>query len=141
MDQEQKIEILSHFVEYCKKRLQIQGQPQMRFTSDRDWAVQQRSFGSYNPNTGEITVYVGNRNLADILRTLAHELVHEKQREDEKLEDESGETGSEIENQANALAGVLMRDYGKINDLIYESRVLTLKEVYEIEKEIIKLKK
>lgn len=141
MDQEQKIQILNHFISFCKERLNIVGEPNIQFTDDRDWAVQHRSFGSYNPNTDEITVYIGNRNLADILRTLGHELVHEKQREDRKIEDGSGETGSDVENEANAVAGILMRDYGKMNDLIYESRVLTLKEVYEIEKEITRLKK
>jgi hypothetical protein len=34
----------------------------------------------------------------------------------------SGETGSVIENEANAKAGVLLRDFGKINDSIYEHK-------------------
>ena len=35
----------------------------------------------------------------------------------------SGKTGSPIENQAHDVAGVIMREYGKIQPLIYESKV------------------
>jgi hypothetical protein len=59
--------------------------------------------------------------MADILRTLAHELVHRKQEEDGRLDIKSGETGSPIEDEANATAGVLLRNFGKINNSIYES--------------------
>ena len=58
--------------------------------------------------------------MADILRTLAHELVHRKQAEDGRLNITSGETGSDIENEANAQAGVLLRNFGKLNKQIYQ---------------------
>jgi len=61
-----------------------------------------KTFGTFEPGTGKIWIYVGNRNMADILRTLAHELVHHKQKEDGRLQPNSGETGSEIENEANS---------------------------------------
>jgi hypothetical protein len=35
--------------------------------------------GNYDPGTQTITVYVKNRHLKDILRTLCHELVHHNQ--------------------------------------------------------------
>jgi len=60
--------------------------------------------------------------MADILRTLAHELVHRKQEEDGRLTPTSGETGSPIEDEANAMAGVLLRNFGKINNGIYENK-------------------
>jgi hypothetical protein len=81
-----------------------------------------RSFGSFNPNNDKIWVYVKNRNMADILRTLAHELVHRKQAEDGRIENKSGNTGSDIENEANAMAGILLRKFGKQNENIYESK-------------------
>jgi hypothetical protein len=34
----------------------------------------------------------------------------------------SGETGSDIENEANAMAGVLLRNFGKQNPIIYEAQ-------------------
>jgi Zn-dependent peptidase ImmA (M78 family) len=80
----------------------------------------------YKNDNKEITVYVKNRNLADILRTLGHELVHHRQNELGMLDMTSGETGSEIENQANATAGVMMRDFGKRHEQIYESQTIKL---------------
>lgn len=134
-----KQQILEEFIDYCKQRLGIEGEPDIQFINNRDWTVQHRSFGAYDPNTDNIIIYVSNRNLADILRTLAHELVHHRQRELGKISDiNAGKTGSEIENQANALAGILMRDYGRTNDLIYESKIPSLGQIY---KEIIKSNK
>lgn len=128
MNPEQRKKIIEDFIEYCKSRLSIEANPNIEFTEDREWAVGHRSFGSYNTENSNIIVYVGNRNLADTLRTLAHELVHHKQRELGQVEkSEDGNTGSHIENQANALAGVLMRDYGKINNLIYETKEPSIK--------------
>jgi hypothetical protein len=49
-------------------------------------------------------------------------LVHRKQDEDGRIDYESGETGSDIENEANAQAGVLLRDYGKVDNGIYEAK-------------------
>ena len=73
-----------------------------------------------NTTSKKIWIYVKNRNMADILRTLAHELVHYKQLLDGALNSESGKTGSDEENEANAQAGVLLRDFGKVNPVIYE---------------------
>ena len=47
-------------------------------------------------------------------------MVHAHQKESNELDITSGETGSSIENEANALAGVIMRDYGKENPMIFE---------------------
>ena len=49
----------------------------------------------------------------DIFRTVAHELVHHSQNENSKLPPDAGTTGSDYENQANAMAGVLMRNYAQ----------------------------
>ena len=129
-----KILTIEDFVEFAVKRLGINKVPELKFVGNRDWAVERHSFGQYNPSDNTLTVYIGNRNMADILRTLGHELVHHRQNELNKLEDGSGKTGSEIENEANALAGVLMRDYGRINDTIYEAVTPSLKQIYEAEK-------
>ena len=54
---------------------------------------------------------IKGRHLVDISRTLAHELVHWKQRiEGQELD---GSDGSETENQANAIAGIIMRRFGQ----------------------------
>jgi Zn-dependent peptidase ImmA (M78 family) len=52
---------------------------------------------------------------------LAHELTHYKQDLEGRIDENSGEAGSDIENEANATAAVIMRNYGKANRGIYES--------------------
>lgn len=134
MRPEERDNIIKEFIQFCKSELEIDHLPKIRFTQDRKWAAGNHSFGAYAPEESSLVVYIGNRNLADTLRTLAHELVHHRQNELGHIESESGKSGSPIENQANALAGVLMRKYGKSNDTIYEACIPTLKEIYEAEK-------
>jgi len=118
-----KILIVKEFLIYCKSNLDIKKMPSIKFVSERQWTIDNRSFGKYTPDREQLEVYIGNRNLADILRTLSHELVHHKQKEDSRLEFESGNTGSDIENEANALSGVIMRNFGQKNEMIYESSI------------------
>jgi Zn-dependent peptidase ImmA (M78 family) len=60
-----------------------------------------------------LLVALKNRHPVDILRTVAHELVHYKQDQQGELTDTSGETGSPHENQAHEIAGVIMRNFNK----------------------------
>ena len=112
---------IGEFVKYAIKNLEIQKPPRnLTFSYDTEAAKEKRSFGYFDPNSNKIWVYCKNRNMADILRTLAHELVHRKQDEDGRISYESGKTGSDIENEANAKAGVLLRDFGKQHEEIYQ---------------------
>jgi len=112
---------LGEFIKYAIKNLQIQKPPSgLTLSYDTNKARKQSTFGTFNPDNDKIWLYVGNRNMADILRTLAHELVHRKQAEDGRLDITSGETGSDIENEANAQAGILLRNFGKLNKQIYQ---------------------
>jgi len=112
---------IGEFVKYAIKNLEIQKPPRnLTFSYDNAAAKEKRSFGYFDPNANKIWVYCGNRNMADILRTLAHELVHRKQDEDGRINYESGKTGSDIENEANAKAGILLRDFGKQHKEIYQ---------------------
>jgi cytidyltransferase-like protein len=112
---------IGEFIKYACKNLDIQNPPRnLTLSYDTNQVKDRRSFGYFDPNDHKIWVYVKNRNMADILRTLAHELVHHKQNLDGRINYESGETGSDIENEANAKAGVLLRDFGKKNNEIYQ---------------------
>jgi cytidyltransferase-like protein len=112
---------IGEFIKYAIKNLEIQNPPRnLSLSYDTNKAKEMRSFGYFSPNDNKIWVYCGNRNMADILRTLAHELVHRKQDEDGRISYESGKTGSDIENEANAKAGVLLRDFGKQHEEIYQ---------------------
>lgn len=119
MDQN-KLNTLKHFIAFCKKELNIQSLPSIKLINDKSFVEQNRSFGEYNPNDNSVRIYSGNRNLADICRSLAHELTHHRQNELDMIYNQAGETGTDIENDANAMAGIIMRDYGRLNLSIYD---------------------
>lgn len=120
-DIDNKDDVISDFIKFAVDTLELQQVPKITFTDDEEVAKQMHSLGLYNPQTDELLVVRSNRMIADILRTLAHELVHRKQNELGQLEPNSGATGSPIENEANAAAGVLLRLYGAKNTNIYEA--------------------
>jgi hypothetical protein len=62
-----------------------------------------------------LIVSIANRHPLDVMRTMAHELTHRKQDEQADMPIGAGDTGSDWENQANALAGVLMRDFAELH--------------------------
>jgi hypothetical protein len=111
---------IQDFMGYCKNNLGIAELPRLVLINDRGMARENTSFGGYSPSERTIHLNVAGRHLADVLRTLGHELVHHKQNEDGILTSYAGETGSEFENEANSKAGVIMRNYGKSNPAIYE---------------------
>lgn len=77
----------------------------------------------YYPDDNIIKVYIKNRALVDVLRSISHELTHHKQNQLGELENNpnAGDDGSPIENEANAKAGELIRIFGKQNPEIYNS--------------------
>ena len=119
MDQKKR-DILKHFIRYCKKELNIQSLPKISMINDKSFVETYRSFGEYRPGDMSIRVFYLGRNLADVCRSLAHELTHHRQHELDLIYDEAGETGSDIENDANAMAGIIMREYGKLNPSVYD---------------------
>ena len=122
---ESKENSINHFVEYATKKLKLNERPKITLLTGREYSEAKTSLGGYNPMSKEIYVAIEGRLTADILRTLAHEMVHRKQDELGLVKDEikDGATGSPIENQAHAVAGILMRNYGKINKQIYNEDI------------------
>jgi hypothetical protein len=114
---------IAAFAIYAMKQLGIVDKPAFAIIEPTKDMI---SLGHYNPRTNKVVVVVKGRLLADILRTLAHELVHVKQMQTGQLTNPAvdGATGSPIENEANALAGVLMRNYAKIDKKIFLSEGL-----------------
>ena len=122
---ESKKKSINHFVEYATRQLKLNERPKITLLTGRQYSEAKTSLGGYNPMSKEIYVAIEGRLTADILRTLAHEMVHRKQDELGLVKDEikDGATGSPIENQAHAVAGILMRNYGKINKQIYNESI------------------
>lgn len=113
----ENVNTINKFVDYCYNSLNIDQPCNIKFV---DHPTEEMTTGCFNPNDREIKVVSGPRALVDILRSLAHELVHAKQHEDGRLDSNSGEDGSPIENEANSIAGVLMRRFQRENRNIYD---------------------
>lgn len=117
-----QVQKIKQFYDWAIDRLDIKNEPELQLSSDLEQVTSKRTFGSTSSD-GRVWVHVGNRNTADILRTLVHELVHVKQFEDgTATNDMDEEDHFRIEDEANALAGRIMREYGKMNSDIYEGR-------------------
>lgn len=107
--------LLEAFMRFVVQRLGLDTLPKIRFSRSLDSRITTHpTFGYFDPETDEIKVSVGGRHIMDIFRTLAHELIHHKQRLQNQIDTDSGNTGSPQENQANALAGQFMRDFADL---------------------------
>jgi len=126
-EEESEADVVDDFIKFAIEILELQNTPKITFIDDSEVAKNMHSLGAYNSGTNELLIVKSNRLTADILRTLAHELVHLKQDELGMIEPDSGKTGSPIENEANAAAGILLRQFGKYRPEIFE----TLNEVEE----------
>lgn len=104
---EEQDALLHDFCIFTCERLEIGNPPSFTFVEHTGVT----SFGSYTPSEEAIIVATEGRHTSDILRTLGHELVHHKQ----LSEGDNEMTLEELEYEANAVAGMLMRDYNKLH--------------------------
>ena len=111
--------VIDDFIEFGKKELSLDDDFRVNLTSNGDDI---ETLASYDMIDNEINVLTKDRAEADIIRSIAHEMVHHKQNErgDLRGNPEEGEDGSPWEDEANAKAGVLVRRFGKINPEIYD---------------------
>lgn len=144
---------LDKFIEFTKGQLQLDHVPPIKIVDTIPGAAG-TTFGLFRPEDNTIYVVAKDRHPKDVFRTLGHELVHWKQRLEKRLKPDSGETGSPIENEANALAGVLMRKYNQMEpEPVQEARSLrqaagkragekiTPNDILRLQGEITRLKK
>jgi hypothetical protein len=116
-------EILRDFIDFCAKELKLDELPTIKLRRDPQWPVMHKTFGRYINDRKMLEVAWGNRHIMDVLRTVAHELTHRHQheRDGSRMGPDAGETGSPYENEANARAGVLMRDYARLHPEFFEA--------------------
>jgi hypothetical protein len=121
LDRKNTYSILHKFVKFAAEHLDLKTLPKFEFKFDNQQSVENSSFGGYGGH--HISISVGNRHIMDVCRTLAHELVHYKQDLNHELEgDNPGATGSPQENEANAEAAVIMRNWGKLHPKLFSLR-------------------
>lgn len=107
------IPMIKKFLPIVKTELNLKKLPKIKVQRHVEVHDGQATFGRFVNNEQVIYIGVADRHPVDVIRTLAHELVHWKQFLDDKIEPNSGETGSPIENEAHAKAGVLLRIFNK----------------------------
>lgn len=106
--------------QWCGEQLKIDVLPEIELSMDHDEAHNNHHTGGHVPGSGKIWVYAKNRNLVDIIRTVFHELVHVRQHELNLIKSGSSYPGSPIEMVADAMAGKLIKIYGKHNKQIFQ---------------------
>lgn len=112
--------MIDDFIEYGKKELSLEDDFKINLVNHKDDDME--TLGNYDVYSKEINVLSKNRAIPDIIRSIAHEMVHHKQnsRGDLKGRKEEGEDGSPWEDEANAKAGELVRKFGKQKPEIYD---------------------
>ena len=106
------IDALRDFLPLAVRYLKLKHLPKIKLLRDVD-TEHLPSFGKFSNEDRIVHVDVENRHPNDVLRTLAHELTHYAQGEQDRLDADSWRTGSTIEDEANAEAGVIMREFNK----------------------------
>lgn len=78
--------LLSHFYQFAKRRIGFNKDTAINFKSDPQNSIELLGKTAYyDPNQMEVTVYTINRHPKDVLRSIAHELVHHKQNCDGRM--------------------------------------------------------
>lgn len=106
---ESKKSQIQDFIEFACGHLELDSKPNIVIIDNPEFSVKNRTFGCYNLNDDTIKIQTAQRHPMDIFRTLAHEMVHFKQKQSGK--EMNGADGSDIENEANATAAVMLRQY------------------------------
>lgn len=111
--------IVDDFIEFGKKELSLGDGFRVNLTDNGDDI---ETLANYDMIDGEINVLTRDRATPDIIRSIAHEMVHHKQNErgDLRGNPDEGEDGSPWEDEANAKAGELLRVFGKQYPEIYD---------------------
>jgi pyrimidine deaminase RibD-like protein len=115
------------FLPIAMRELDIKQLPPIRLLKQVP-ADDQPTFGEFVNDENVVYLGISERHPVDILRTLAHELVHYKQNTEHQLAAGSGKTGSPEENQAHEVAGVVMRDFNRLHPEYFASQAVELSE-------------
>jgi len=108
-DKEQK-ETIKSFIKFIQERIKLFEDTSIYFTNSREGSMTTGVRKKHH----KIVVLCKDRLLIDILRTLAHEWVHEYQHQTNYTKKHKHQDiGGPIENDANILAGILLKLFQK----------------------------
>ena len=112
--------IMQEFVKWAAERVNLQNIPDIEWSYDTEDAQVNHHTGRHTEGTNEVWVYVKNRNLVDIMRTVFHELVHCRQGELDMIKPGESYPGSPIEMEADVMAGKYIKIWGKMHPEIFQ---------------------
>jgi hypothetical protein len=111
---------LNEFVKFVKNQLELKSVPSIKVQNNRDGLKTTANY-DYTQENKVVKVCAKNRALVDVMRSIAHELVHHKQYEQGRLDGpQPPDIGGEIEDEANAKAGQFIKMYAKKDPSIYD---------------------
>lgn len=123
VDTNDDVQKIKDFIKWSIKQLNLEKPyPKITLSKDTEQAQQGHHTGVHteDPENRCIWVYIGNRNLVDIFRTIFHELVHEKQSQLNMIQSGDSYPGSPIEAMADMVAGKYIKIYGKDHPEIFQ---------------------
>lgn len=101
------------FIKFINDELNLNSPFKVKLVTNRDEDL--KTYAYYDPNSGFIKVYCKDRGLADVLRSVAHELIHHLQNQRGELSEPVPDIGGKIEDEANSVAGQLVKKFGYQN--------------------------
>jgi hypothetical protein len=121
---------IDDFVEFVKKELGIKNEVDVQLQNNKDGikttaVYKYQDEGDEDFEQSEIRVFALGRALVDVLRSIAHEMVHHHQNEEGELKGKHSNVGGPIEDEANAVAGEMIKAYGLEHPEIYPEGVET----------------
>lgn len=116
MNKKQFEDIVKKFLPFAKEFLKLKKTPKIEFVEKPSFSKDIAAFGEIIDDI--IIINIKNRQPMDVLRTLAHELVHYKQHQNKV--NGHGAAGSPTENEANKLAGTLIRKFGETHSQYFK---------------------
>ncbi len=116
----QQKEKLTEFIKFVKGELKLKSTPKVVVQNGRKELKTTANYDYTKPEK-VIKVNAKNRMLVDVMRSVAHELVHHKQYEDGRLDGpKPPDIGGEIEDEANAKAGQFIKMFAQKDQTIYD---------------------
>jgi hypothetical protein len=109
------------FILFCLEHLKLNNPSKLVVVISAD-KEKFKTFAFYSMDTKVAAVYGVGRHILDVFRSLAHELVHFKQDFNNEISNEQvgdENDGVDIENEANSVAGVIMRKFGRLHPELY----------------------
>jgi hypothetical protein len=112
--------IMQKFIQWASKDLNLQSTPKFEFSYNTEEAQEGHHTGRHLDSDNSVWVYVANRNMVDIMRTVYHELTHVRQGELNMIKPGDSYPGSPIEMLADMTAGKAMKIFGKDHPEIFQ---------------------